>query len=123
MKNYFLIYIIIFLAVFQLAQQAQKVTDLSKFDEKLKLISSSPFSKQRVKYIYFFLNRKKVKNVQYFSNMLEDFLLTLNIRGTVYVIEDQVLIAIVNMDAEVNTEFLMKHFDGAFRDVKVRYPA
>ena len=119
----FLISILFLLSIFQLTQQAQKVTDLAQFDEKLKLIASSPFSKQRVKYVYFFLNRKKVKNVQYFSNMLEDFLLTLNIRGTVYVIEDKVLIAIVNMDAEVDTKFLMEHFEGAFNDVRVRYPA
>ena len=125
-KNNFSKFILVLLSLYfsffiQEVFSAQKVTDFKAFEEKLKSIASSPFSRQRVKYIYFFLNRKKVNNVQYFSRMLEEFLLTLNIRGSVYSIEDSLLIAIVNMDAEVNTEFLKNHFEGAFEDVVVRF--
>lgn len=115
--------LLLIVTLFSFAQLAQKVTDFAAFDKKMKDISASPFSKQKVKYIYFFLNKEKVNNVRYFSNMLEEFLLTLNIRGTLYTVEDLLLIAFVNMDAKVDTEFLMSHFEGAFTDVKVRYPS
>ena len=121
MKKPFIV-VIVFLFLFLYVEAAQKVTDYKAFEEKLRSIASSPFSRQRVKYIYFFLNREKVHNVRYFSGMLESFLLTMNIRGTVYNIDDNVMMAIVQQDAEVNTEFLKTHFDGAFNEVTVRYP-
>lgn len=122
MKIIFSILLMICFSQINLVSSAQKVIDYQAFDEKLQLIASSPFQRQRVKYIYFIVNRKKVHNVRYFSGMLEEFLLTLNIRGTVYNLEDNLLIAIVNMDAEVNVEFLKSHFGKSFKDVFVRYP-
>ena len=115
--------LIIFFILLQETNSAQKVVDFKAFDEKLKSIAASPFSRQRVKYIYFNVNKKKVGSVAYFSQMLESFLMTLNIRGTVYNLEDKLLMAMVNSDAEVDTDFLMKHFEGAFHSVQVRYPS
>ena len=103
-------------------QCAQKVTDLNQFKEHMDSIASSPYSRQRVKYIYFELNKSKIHNVQYFSSMLEDFLLTINIRGTVYNIEDRLLIAMVPTSSEVDTNFLMNHFEEAFSRIFIRYP-
>lgn len=101
---------------------AKKVTDMKAFREQMAVIANSPYSRQRIKYIYFELNRKKIGNIQYFSSMLEDFLMTINIRGTVYNIEDHLLIAMVNTDSEVDTNFLMNHFEGAFNSINIRYP-
>lgn len=113
---------LLFFLMLNLTLCAKKVTDLKEFREHMEQIASSPYSRQRIKYVYFELNKQKIGNVQYFSSLLEDFLLTINIIGTVYNIEDKVFIAFVPTETNVDTKFLMDHFEGAFTNVFIRYP-
>lgn len=122
MNSHSAMQIILLLAYLSYITPAKKVTNLNEFREYLAEIASSPYSSQRVKYIYFEVNLKVVKNVMYFSSLLEDFLLTINIRGTVYNIEDKLLIAIVPFDSKIDEDFLLNHFDKSFLSVNVRYP-
>lgn len=114
--------ILTLLSIFSIFDCAKKVTDMKAFREQMATIANSPYSRQRIKYIYFELDRNKISNIQYFSSMLEDFLMTINIRGTIYNVEDHLLIAMVNTESEVDTKFLMSHFEGAFKTINIRYP-
>ncbi len=113
---------LLLLIMIKFSYSAKKVTDLKEFREHMEQIASSPYSRQRIKYIYFELNKEKIGNVQYFSSLLEDFLLTINIIGTVYNIEDKVFIAFVPTETKVDTNFLMDHFEGAFSNIFIRFP-
>lgn len=123
-KNLYIILLLILLLFLNISilHCAQKVTDMKNFKEHLANIANSHIQRQQLKYIYFELNTKEITNVQRFSSVLEKFLLTMNIRGTVYNIEDKLLMAIVDRSSEVNTDFLKSHFGNNFLSIHIRYP-
>lgn len=75
---------------------------------------------KKPKYVYFQMKPNHAQNLDYFSKILYKFMLTMGVRPYFVNLKDSVLLGIVPIDAEIDTEAILSTFSDSIDSVEIK---